>query len=58
MLHTLKHLDKVLGLENGADDYIVKPFNINKLYKAINGIVENSRKINKATTPTQEIIDQ
>ena len=40
-------MDKILGLENGADDYITKPFNILEVKARIKAIVrrnENNRK--------------
>ncbi len=34
-------IDKVLGLEFGADDYVTKPFNVNELVLRINGVLKS-----------------
>jgi len=34
--------DKISGLESGADDYIVKPFNVKELIARINGLISKS----------------
>ncbi len=39
-----EELDKVLGLELGADDYITKPFSIRKLLARIKAVLRRSRK--------------
>lgn len=36
--------DKITGLENGADDYIPKPFSPRELLARINGILRRSTK--------------
>lgn len=44
-------MDKILGLEYGADDYITKPFNILEVKARIKAIIRrNSKKDNKAET--------
>jgi DNA-binding response OmpR family regulator len=46
-------MDKILGLENGADDYITKPFNILEVKARIKAIMRrNNRKAKSA--PKQE----
>ncbi len=43
-------MDKIIGLEMGADDYVVKPFNPKELVARINAIFrrfEASRKLNR-----------
>ena len=41
-------MDKILGLEYGADDYITKPFNILEVKARIKAIIRrNSRKISR-----------
>ena len=37
-------MDKILGLEYGADDYVTKPFNIEILHKKINVILKRNTK--------------
>ena len=45
-------MDKIMGLEYGADDYITKPFNILELKARIKAILR--RSVKKAPTETQE----
>lgn len=40
-------MDKILGLEYGADDYITKPFNILEVKARIKAIIRRSSKQNK-----------
>ena len=44
-------MDKIMGLEYGADDYITKPFNILELKARIKAIL---RRITKKTVPVKE----
>jgi len=44
--------DRVVGLELGADDYLVKPFEPRELVARINSLV---RRIEKSLTPSQSI---
>ena len=37
--------DRLKGLENGADGYIVKPFNIEELFTTIDNILKNRQRI-------------
>ena len=41
-------MDKILGLEYGADDYITKPFNILEVKARIKAIIRRSRKSSEA----------
>lgn len=52
-------MDKILGLEYGADDYITKPFNILEVKARIKAIMRRSRKIeeNKEATYGDLTID-
>ena len=45
--------DKVLGLELGADDYVVKPFEMKELVARIKAV---SRRFQAADTPDKELI--
>jgi len=40
------HEDKIHGFENGADDYITKPFSTQELYLRINAILRRSQNRN------------
>ncbi len=42
-------IDKIMGLEYGADDYITKPFNILEVKARIKAILRRSRKQTEAT---------
>ena len=45
-------MDKILGLENGADDYITKPFNILEVKARIKAIIRRNKR--KAAMVPQE----
>lgn len=50
-------MDKILGLEYGADDYITKPFNILEVKARIKAIMRrNSRKNRKSSQPESRMI--
>ena len=42
-----EELDKVLGLELGADDYMVKPFGVRELLARVKNILKRSEQLNK-----------
>ena len=48
-------MDKILGLEYGADDYITKPFNILEVKARIKAIIRRTNKIN-GSNDTSKII--
>jgi len=50
-------LDRVLGLEIGADDYVTKPFSIPELVARIKSQLRRSEANNKATAVTQTKIE-
>ncbi|MDD6197425.1 MAG: response regulator transcription factor [[Clostridium] aminophilum] len=41
-------MDKIMGLESGADDYVTKPFNILEVKARIKGILRRASKAQKA----------
>lgn len=50
-------MDKILGLENGADDYITKPFNILEVKARIKAIIRrNNRKAKKEEKKDEHLI--
>ena len=54
--------DRVLGLESGADDYIVKPFNFRELLARVNSVLRRTRNVeiqtdNKSSADTVQIGD-
>lgn len=44
--------DRVLGLKKGADDYLIKPFNLEELLLRVNKLINKSRKIEENKTIT------
>lgn len=49
-------MDKILGLEYGADDYITKPFNILEVKARIKAIVRRNKRKESVTPATPKII--
>ena len=49
-------MDKILGLEYGADDYIAKPFNILEVKARIKEIMRRSKRTEKEKDKKKEII--
>ncbi len=47
--------DKVNGLETGADDYLIKPFNEKELLARINNLIEQRRKLREKYLREAEI---
>lgn len=50
-------MDKILGLEYGADDYVTKPFNILELKARIKAIMRRSGQAVKETEPEKKMIE-
>ena len=50
-------MDKILGLEYGADDYITKPFNILEVKARIKAIIRRSGKQQKEEKKNDRMID-
>ena len=51
-------IDRVLGLELGADDYVTKPFSPRELVARINAILKRARAPRPAPAPAQVRVDQ
>ncbi|MGE5472423.1 MAG: response regulator transcription factor [Bacteroidota bacterium] len=49
--------DRVMGLELGADDYVLKPFEPRELVARVRSIVRRREKAQKSQTPTREIAE-
>ena len=50
-------MDKILGLEYGADDYITKPFNILEVKARIKAIIRRSGKKDTTEEPANTVAD-
>lgn len=51
-------VDRVVGLEMGADDYVTKPFSIQELLARVKAIFRRIESIEKASAPTEsEVIE-
>lgn len=50
-----EEIDKILGLEFGADDYITKPFSVRELLARIKAILRRSNSNGTSETPSNKI---
>ena len=48
-------LDRIIGLEMGADDYLAKPFNPRELLARINSVLRRARALPPAQGPTHRV---
>ena len=51
-------LDKVLGLELGADDYITKPFSIREFRSRVRALLRRASIPRRDATPSEETIER
>lgn len=42
--------DRVLGLKKGADDYLIKPFNLEELFLRVQKLIEKNKRIAKGSS--------
>ena len=50
-------VDKVLGLEVGADDYVTKPFSIRELVARIKGVLRKAEAYNNRSADSQPVLE-
>ncbi|HEY8136079.1 MAG TPA: response regulator transcription factor [Candidatus Limnocylindrales bacterium] len=48
-------VDKVVGLELGADDYVTKPFSLRELLARVNGLLRRHEKAASTSEPTEPV---
>ena len=49
-------VDKIVGLEVGADDYVTKPFSVREVVARVNAVLRRSRSEPEQTIPEREVI--
>jgi two-component system alkaline phosphatase synthesis response regulator PhoP len=42
--------DRVLGLKKGADDYLIKPFNLEELFLRVQKLIDKNKRISKGSS--------
>jgi DNA-binding response OmpR family regulator len=52
-----EEIDKVLGLEIGADDYMTKPFSLRELVARVKTVLRRGRPKEEASTRQEEVIE-
>lgn len=50
-----EEIDRVIGLETGADDYIVKPFSIREFQARVKAVLRRSKKLEEYDRPSDKI---
>jgi DNA-binding response OmpR family regulator len=51
-----EEIDKIIGLETGADDYLTKPFSIREFIARVKALLRRAEMVKTETTTTQETI--
>ncbi len=52
-----EEIDKVLGLEIGADDYITKPFSIRELVARVKSVLRRGRREQAGPSPENQVLE-
>ena len=50
-------IDRIVGLEVGADDYVVKPFNVREVLARVRAVLRRSRSTHAGAAPSDEIFE-
>jgi len=50
-----EEVDRIVGLELGADDYVCKPFSVRELMARIKAVLRRSRSESKNSTPSSQL---
>lgn len=50
------HADRVRGLDSGADDYLVKPFDLNELFARLRALIRRSARRTTSRMETGDIV--
>ncbi len=51
-----EEIDRVVGLEMGADDYVVKPFSLRELLARVKALLRRYRSVDKSSDDHQEVL--
>jgi two-component system catabolic regulation response regulator CreB len=52
-----EEMDRVLGLELGADDYLIKPFSPRELCARVRALIRRSAMVSPATAPSEALLE-
>lgn len=53
-----EEIDKILGLEIGADDYVVKPFSIRELIARVKALLRRASRLDNGNQDTSQSLDR
>jgi two-component system, OmpR family, phosphate regulon response regulator PhoB len=51
-----EEIDRVVGFELGADDYVVKPFSVRELSLRVQAVLRRSQPANRSPSPDAEVV--
>ncbi len=53
-----EEIDKILGLEIGADDYVIKPFSIRELIARVKALLRRASRLDNGNQDTSQSLDR